>query len=126
MKEISGIKSIDFKIDASGYGAVNWNGSISLYNKEIGKQIDNHSIPKLRGYTNLTGETITKDVDVLPVLQGGEDVNLLDKYTNDKYLTSQKTKLQHMIYWHHSKILRKENDFSTIGKIFDFYRKKII
>lgn len=55
MKEITGIKSVDFKITALGHGVVNWNGPTTLSNE--GKTVDNHTLPKLRGYTNLTGRT---------------------------------------------------------------------
>jgi hypothetical protein len=53
MKKVTGVKSVDFKITARGYGVVNWNGPTSLSNE--GKTVDNHTLPKLRGYTNLTG-----------------------------------------------------------------------
>ncbi len=53
MKKIEGIKSVDFKIKALGHGVVNWNGPTTLSNE--GKTVDNHTLPKLRGYTNLTG-----------------------------------------------------------------------
>lgn len=53
MSKITGIKSVDFKIKAFGHGVVNWNGPTSLSNE--GKTVDNHTLPKLRGYTNLTG-----------------------------------------------------------------------
>lgn len=55
MNKITGIKSIDFKIIARGHGVVNWNGPTSLTGNK-GKTVDNHSLPKLRGYTNLTGK----------------------------------------------------------------------
>ncbi len=54
MQKVTGIKSVDFKITASGYGVVNWNGATSLMG-ENGKTVDNHTLPKLRGYSNLTG-----------------------------------------------------------------------
>ena len=59
MNKIEGIKSVDFKITAVGEGVVNWNGSVELkmFNKETGKydkRVKNHSLPKLRGYTNIT------------------------------------------------------------------------
>lgn len=53
MDKITGIKSVDFKITALGHGVVNWNGPTTLSNE--GRTIDNHTMPKLRGYTNLTG-----------------------------------------------------------------------
>lgn len=58
MKKVTGIKSVDFKIKALGHGVVNWNGPTTL--QSDGKIIDNHSLPKLRGYTNLTGEVSEK------------------------------------------------------------------
>lgn len=54
MQKVTGVKSVDFKITASGYGVVNWNGSTPLLG-DNGKTVDNHTLPKLRGYTNLTG-----------------------------------------------------------------------
>ncbi|TWX73145.1 type I-Fv CRISPR-associated protein Cas7fv [Colwellia sp. C1TZA3] len=53
MEKVIGIKSVDFKITALGHGVVNWNGPTALSSN--GKNLDNHSLPKLRGYTNLTG-----------------------------------------------------------------------
>lgn len=55
MNKISGIKSVDFKIEAVGHGVVNWNGSMSVVGDD-GKEINNHTFPKLRGYTNLNGK----------------------------------------------------------------------
>ena len=54
MEKVTGIKSVDFKIKAYGYGVVNWNGPTTLTGAD-GKTVDNHTLPKLRGYTNLTG-----------------------------------------------------------------------
>lgn len=54
MKQVTGIKSVDFKIRAFGYGVVNWNGPTTLTGGD-GKTVNNHTLPKLRGYTNLTG-----------------------------------------------------------------------
>ena len=54
MNKVNGIKSVDFRIKALGHGVVNWNGPTSLVGNG-GKTVDNHSLPKLRGYTNLTG-----------------------------------------------------------------------
>ena len=55
MEKVTGIKSVDFKIEATGHGVVNWNGSTVLTGAE-GKTYNNHTMPKLRGYTNLTGK----------------------------------------------------------------------
>lgn len=55
MEKITGIKSVDFKVVAYGYGVVNWNGPTTLTGDD-GKTVDNHTLPKLRGYTNLTGK----------------------------------------------------------------------
>lgn len=54
MEKITGIKSVDFKITALGHGVVNWNGPTTLSSE--GRTVDNHTLPKLRGYTNLTGK----------------------------------------------------------------------
>ena len=54
MEKITGIRSVDFKITALGHGVVNWNGPTTLSNE--GRTVDNHTLPKLRGYTNLTGK----------------------------------------------------------------------
>jgi hypothetical protein len=53
MSKVTGIKSIDFKIKAVGHGAVNWNGPTALTGED-GKEVKNHTLPKLRGYSNLT------------------------------------------------------------------------
>ncbi len=55
MEKVTGIKSVDFKIKALGHGVVNWNGPTSLSGND-GKTVDNHTLPKLRGYTNLNGK----------------------------------------------------------------------
>ena len=55
MEKVTGIKSVDFKVVALGHGVVNWNGPTSLTG-DSGKTVDNHTLPKLRGYTNLTGK----------------------------------------------------------------------
>jgi hypothetical protein len=55
MNKVEGVKSVDFKIIAKGHGAVNWNGSTQITGDD-GKTRDNHSMPKLRGYTNLNGK----------------------------------------------------------------------
>lgn len=54
MEKVLGIKSVDFKIKAFGHGVVNWNGPTTLTGDD-GKTVDNHTLPKLRGYTNLSG-----------------------------------------------------------------------
>ena len=53
-EKVTGIKSVDFKIRALGHGVVNWNGPTNLA-QEDGRTVDNHTLPKLRGYTNLSG-----------------------------------------------------------------------
>ncbi len=55
MEKITGIKSVDFKVIAKGHGVVNWNGPTNLA-QENGTTVDNHTLPKLRGYTNLSGK----------------------------------------------------------------------
>ncbi len=55
MKKVTGIKSVDFKITALGHGVVNWNGSpnLTIINDNKFKNVNNHSMPKLRGYSNV-------------------------------------------------------------------------
>lgn len=55
MEKVTGIKSVDFKIKALGHGVVNWNGSPNLTIIDEGKfkNIINHNMPKLRGYSNV-------------------------------------------------------------------------
>jgi len=55
MKKVTGIRSIDFKVKAFGHGVVNWNGPTTLTGDD-GKTVDNHTLPKLRGYSNLSGK----------------------------------------------------------------------
>ncbi|MCP5017595.1 MAG: hypothetical protein GY938_20340 [Ketobacter sp.] len=55
MEKVTGIKSVDFKVIAKGHGVVNWNGPTNLA-QENGNTIDNHTLPKLRGYSNLSGK----------------------------------------------------------------------
>lgn len=50
MSKISGIRSVDFIIGASGEGVVNNNGSASVYNPAAGQTVKNHMFPKLRGF----------------------------------------------------------------------------
>ena len=55
MKKVTGIKSVDFKVLAVGNGVVNWNGNVTVKGDD-GKELNNHMMPKLRGYTNETGK----------------------------------------------------------------------
>ncbi len=55
MEKVTGIKSIDFKVVALGHGVVNWNGPTTLTG-DNGQTVDNHTLPKLRGYTSLSGK----------------------------------------------------------------------
>jgi hypothetical protein len=45
---MSKIKSVDFKITASGNGVVNWNGSFKVYNPSAEDFVSNHQFPKMR------------------------------------------------------------------------------
>lgn len=55
MEKVTGVRSVDFKVIALGHGVVNWNGPTTLTGNG-GKTVDNHTLPKLRGYTNLIGK----------------------------------------------------------------------
>jgi len=60
VKSVTGIKSVDFKIKAVGHGVVNWNGStkVKMWDVKNSKyrDVDNHNMPKLRGYSNIKGK----------------------------------------------------------------------
>lgn len=73
MVKIHGIKSVDFKIKAKGFGVVNWNGPTELEIIIDGKtkKVTNHSMPKLRGYSNIRGYW----EDGNPKFKRPEDVN---------------------------------------------------
>ena len=60
MEKVIGIKSVDFKIKALGHGVVNWNGPTTLQDEVRIIDHNNHTLPKLRGYTNLTGKESEK------------------------------------------------------------------
>lgn len=53
MEKVTGIKSVDFKVVALGHGVVNWNGPTNLAS-DGPMTANNHSMPKLRGFTNLS------------------------------------------------------------------------
>lgn len=64
MSKITGIKSVDFIVRASGEGVVNHNGAMSVYNPvagKTGKIIENHLFPKLRGVDPI--RKVVKDGD---------------------------------------------------------------
>lgn len=50
IQKIEGIRTVDLKIKASGFGVVNWNGSMPLFNKQISKTVNNHRVPKLMNF----------------------------------------------------------------------------
>lgn len=52
MEKITGVKSVDFKVVALGHGVVNWNGPTALKGDHPLNPYQNHTMPKLRGYTN--------------------------------------------------------------------------
>jgi len=79
MEKVTGIKSVDFKVVALGYGVVNWNGPTALSSN--GKNLDNHSLPKLRGYTNLTGDVSEKG------FKYKKDVTEIDFKENPLYIS---------------------------------------
>lgn len=60
MQKVTGIKSVDFKVTALGHGVVNYNGPTSLTG-DGGMEYKNHTLPKLRGYSNLTGQIKHKE-----------------------------------------------------------------
>lgn len=62
MNKIEGIKSVDFKISASGSGVVNWNGSFKVYNPTAGKSVENHQLPKMRNVDPLRLEKLNDEI----------------------------------------------------------------
>ena len=93
MNKVTGIKSVDFKIIALGHGVVNWNGPTTLMGKD-GKSVNNHSLPKLRGYTNLTGRV--KEENGYKYLKAPTDIDFKE---NPLYL-SQNSFRHHMFKFH--------------------------
>lgn len=55
MNKVIGVKSVDFSVVASGSGAVNYNGKVSVKGDK-GTELKNHIMPKLRGYSNESGK----------------------------------------------------------------------
>ncbi len=73
MQKVTGIKSVDFKVVAYGHGVVNWNGTTAITPVGGGIPLNNHSMPKLRGYTNLTGKV--KQETGFKYLKEAADIN---------------------------------------------------
>jgi hypothetical protein len=76
MQKVTGIKSVDFKVVAYGHGVVNWNGTTAIAPVGGGLPLNNHSMPKLRGYTNLTGKV--KQETGFKYLKEAADINFKD------------------------------------------------
>jgi hypothetical protein len=76
MQKVTGIKSVDFKVVAYGHGVVNWNGTTAVAPVGGGLPLNNHSMPKLRGYTNLTGKV--KQETGFKYLKEAADINFKD------------------------------------------------
>lgn len=62
MKKIEGVKSVDIKIEAEGFGVVNFNGSASIFSHDAGKHVNNHMLPKMRG-VDIMRVKYFKDID---------------------------------------------------------------
>lgn len=73
MNKITGVHSVDFKIEATGHGCINWNGSVSLMG-DNGKEVKNHSVPKMRGWTNKSGKV--KDENGYEYKVGVHDIDM--------------------------------------------------
>ena len=89
-EKVTGIKSVDFKIKALGHGVVNWNGSKELNIRVKGKdkKVTNHSLPKLRGYSNITGHWDNGN----PKYKYAEDID----FTKNKLYISQNCIRHHL------------------------------
>lgn len=106
MEKITGIKSVDFKVTASGHGVVNWNGSTEVQALIDGewKKLKNHNMPKLRGYTNRK-EIVNDKGEKYFGVKEASDVNFID---NPLYI-SQNCIRYHLfrddvINWQHPKL----------------------
>lgn len=71
--KVTGIHSIDMRIEAVGHGCVNWNGPTELMGND-GGTVKNHSLPKLRGFSNKTGKI--KEENGYEYRVGVGDINL--------------------------------------------------
>ena len=63
MRKITGIRSVDFLITATGEGVVNKNGNASIYNPAAEQWVNNHNFPKLRGVDPMRRAVSSKDGD---------------------------------------------------------------
>ena len=83
--KIKGVKTIDFKFVLIGHGVVNGGGNPSLQGED-GKTVKNHSIPKLRGFSNKSGRV--KEENGFEYLKRAEDINLKETpaYVSDNCL----------------------------------------
>jgi len=82
--KITGIKSVDFKIKALGHGVVNWNGPTTLTGDD-GTTVDNHTLPKLRGYSNLSGRE--KQTEKGGVYKYKKEINDIDFKKTPMYVS---------------------------------------
>lgn len=106
MQKVTGIKSVDFKVKASGHGVVNWNGSTELNTLIDGKfkRTTNHNMPKLRGYSNK--KQVKNDSNqTFEVLKEASEVN----FSGNPLYISQNCIRYHLfkndvINWQHPKI----------------------
>lgn len=77
MNKVTGIKSVDFKITAYGHGVVNWNGSTEVLTfipqKNKWEKTKNHSMPKLRGYSNK--KMVENDGDEFEGIKKADEIN---------------------------------------------------
>lgn len=62
MQRIEGVRSVDIKIEAEGFGVVNFNGSASIFSRQAGKYVSNHMLPKMRGVDMMRVKNM-EDVD---------------------------------------------------------------
>jgi hypothetical protein len=79
-RKVEGIRSVDFRIEAQGHGVVNWNGNVALRDNKSGKEIENHSVPKLRGFTNLSGKVKEENGYKYKISANEIDVNKTPMY----------------------------------------------
>lgn len=106
INKITGVKTVDFKVTAKGHGVVNWNGAASLSND--GRTVDNHLLPKLRGYTNLSGK-VKEDTGYKYKKEAGD----IDFKENPLYIS------QNCVRHHLFKEQSYDNHFATTSNAID-------
>lgn len=77
LNKVIGIKSVDFKIQAFGYGVVNWNGATELnsFYENQWQKVKTHSLPKLRGYINKKHAKNSETGELFETLKNADEID---------------------------------------------------